>query len=49
MLKDYRYASYHLSSFGQLHNVDCMQIPDTAFWDSIPPAEAYFHDPEYVN
>ena len=24
-------------------------IPDTAIWDSIPPVEAYFHDPEYAN
>ncbi len=24
-------------------------IPDTAFWDSIPPVEAYFHDTEYAN
>ena len=24
-------------------------IPDTAFWDSIPPVEAYFHNPEYAN
>src|SRR3990172_571511 len=24
-------------------------IPDTAFWDSIPPVEAYFYDTEYAN
>ena len=24
-------------------------IPDTAFWDSIPPVESYSHDTEYAN
>ena len=24
-------------------------IPDTVFWDSIPPVESYFHNPGYAN